>query len=309
MGITGAFQDYGMRHYNSLIARFVSVDPITSSYPWYTPYQFAGNKPIQFIDLEGLEEAHNNLEENSMTKYYREYGEMGFMRKYYDDFVSWISETDSKTKVNDVASVVVPVNYINYVNKITNGQKPSFNDASLAIVDYISFATIVWSIESSAVRASTKKIVEKSGTKAPTVNILISENSSNKIVWELEFKGVKTQSSARLTNEGFLYMDFEVPANALKEGVKGTGSKLFSNAFNKFGGDQKIKGIYGIWNRNSTNYKAYMEGIIKYDGDISKTAFDTPTGRWAKSKGYTEYIKIESDDPSTILGKFVKPEK
>jgi hypothetical protein len=29
------------------------------SYPWYTPYQFAGNKPIKFIDLDGLEESEN----------------------------------------------------------------------------------------------------------------------------------------------------------------------------------------------------------------------------------------------------------
>jgi hypothetical protein len=32
------------------------VDPLTSSYPWYTPYQFVGNKPIKFSDLDGLEE-------------------------------------------------------------------------------------------------------------------------------------------------------------------------------------------------------------------------------------------------------------
>jgi hypothetical protein len=32
------------------------VDPLTRSYPWYTPYQFAGNNPIKFIDLDGLEE-------------------------------------------------------------------------------------------------------------------------------------------------------------------------------------------------------------------------------------------------------------
>jgi len=32
------------------------VDPLTKSYPWYTPYQFAGNKPIIAIDLDGLEE-------------------------------------------------------------------------------------------------------------------------------------------------------------------------------------------------------------------------------------------------------------
>ena len=33
------------------------MDPLTASYPWYTPYQFAGNKPIKFIDLDGLEES------------------------------------------------------------------------------------------------------------------------------------------------------------------------------------------------------------------------------------------------------------
>ena len=49
-------QDYGFRLYNPSIARFLSVDPLTSSYPWYTPYQFAGNKVIQAIDLDGLEE-------------------------------------------------------------------------------------------------------------------------------------------------------------------------------------------------------------------------------------------------------------
>ncbi len=32
------------------------MDPITSDYPWYTPYQFAGNKPIIAADLDGLEE-------------------------------------------------------------------------------------------------------------------------------------------------------------------------------------------------------------------------------------------------------------
>lgn len=49
--------DYGFRIYNPSIGRFLSVDPLTKSYPWYTPYQFAGNMPIKFIDLDGLEPA------------------------------------------------------------------------------------------------------------------------------------------------------------------------------------------------------------------------------------------------------------
>jgi hypothetical protein len=33
----------------------LSVDPLAPSYPWYTPYQFAGNGPIANVDLDGLE--------------------------------------------------------------------------------------------------------------------------------------------------------------------------------------------------------------------------------------------------------------
>ena len=37
----GNSYDYGFRIYNPRIGKFLSVDPLTSSYPWYTPYQFA----------------------------------------------------------------------------------------------------------------------------------------------------------------------------------------------------------------------------------------------------------------------------
>jgi RHS repeat-associated protein len=51
-----AVYDYGFRIYNPAIGRFLSVDPLAESYPWYTPYQFAGNKPIWAVDLDGAEE-------------------------------------------------------------------------------------------------------------------------------------------------------------------------------------------------------------------------------------------------------------
>jgi RHS repeat-associated protein len=51
----GNQQDYGMRVYDPRIAKFLSVDPLTQKYPWYTPYQFAGNRPVDAIDLDGME--------------------------------------------------------------------------------------------------------------------------------------------------------------------------------------------------------------------------------------------------------------
>jgi RHS repeat-associated protein len=49
--------DYGFRIYNPALGRFLSVDPLTISYPELSPYQYAENSPILFIDLDGLEKA------------------------------------------------------------------------------------------------------------------------------------------------------------------------------------------------------------------------------------------------------------
>jgi RHS repeat-associated protein len=46
------------RMYDPRIGRLLSVDPLTKDYPWYTPYQFAGNTPIQAIDLLGEQPAY-----------------------------------------------------------------------------------------------------------------------------------------------------------------------------------------------------------------------------------------------------------
>jgi len=59
--------DYGMRIYDPRVGRFMSIDPLQKKYPWYTPYQFAGNKPIWAVDLDGLEESYYTAIWNSKT--------------------------------------------------------------------------------------------------------------------------------------------------------------------------------------------------------------------------------------------------
>ncbi|MES2557359.1 MAG: RHS repeat-associated core domain-containing protein [Bacteroidota bacterium] len=48
--------NYTYRMHDPRLGRFFAVDPLTDKYPWYSPYQFSGNKVIQFVELEGLEE-------------------------------------------------------------------------------------------------------------------------------------------------------------------------------------------------------------------------------------------------------------
>ncbi|MBL0020351.1 MAG: hypothetical protein IPP17_28935 [Bacteroidetes bacterium] len=56
--IDAGFQDYGFRMLDNRVARFLSLDPLTSKYPYYSPYLFAGDNPVVAVDLDGLEPAH-----------------------------------------------------------------------------------------------------------------------------------------------------------------------------------------------------------------------------------------------------------
>jgi len=47
--------DYKNRFYDNQLGRFFCVDKLADKFPYYTPYQFAGNEPTNAIDLDGLE--------------------------------------------------------------------------------------------------------------------------------------------------------------------------------------------------------------------------------------------------------------
>ncbi len=69
--IETGYQNYGMRDYSARARRFTKIDPLIGNYPWYTPYQFAGNSPISMIDLDGLEEVSPTIhyDPNTMSGY------------------------------------------------------------------------------------------------------------------------------------------------------------------------------------------------------------------------------------------------
>ncbi|OQP57832.1 hypothetical protein A3860_09410 [Niastella vici] len=48
--------DYGFRIYDPRIGKFLSTDPLSAKFPYYSLYQFSGNNPIRYIDLDGAEQ-------------------------------------------------------------------------------------------------------------------------------------------------------------------------------------------------------------------------------------------------------------
>jgi RHS repeat-associated protein len=59
--------DYGMRVYDPRAGRFLSVDALTKTFPALTPYQYAGNSPIKFIDLDGAERYDPNVKPKGIS--------------------------------------------------------------------------------------------------------------------------------------------------------------------------------------------------------------------------------------------------
>ncbi|MGV3598696.1 MAG: RHS repeat-associated core domain-containing protein [Bacteroidota bacterium] len=46
---------YGARYYASWTCRFISIDPLADNYADLTPYNYAANKPINKMDIDGLQ--------------------------------------------------------------------------------------------------------------------------------------------------------------------------------------------------------------------------------------------------------------
>jgi RHS repeat-associated protein len=44
---------FGARYYDPSIGRFISVDPLADKYPGLTPYHYAANNPLKYVDPDG----------------------------------------------------------------------------------------------------------------------------------------------------------------------------------------------------------------------------------------------------------------
>jgi len=85
--------NFKFRGYDPRTGRFWSVDPLAAKYPYYSSYQFSGNRVIDMIELEGLEPTESGS-----------YGGQGAIAPELDDDGNAVEGTENQrwTWNNDV---------------------------------------------------------------------------------------------------------------------------------------------------------------------------------------------------------------
>ncbi len=110
------------------VGRFFAIDPLASSYSFYSPYSFAGNKVILFTELEGLEEklpwylgSSKNSSTPTLTLGLHNFEPIPYNRKEY---IVATSVHDQKSHFANVGIFI-----LNSVGAAWNGLSSTWTDA------------------------------------------------------------------------------------------------------------------------------------------------------------------------------------
>ncbi|HUC83311.1 MAG TPA: RHS repeat-associated core domain-containing protein [Flavisolibacter sp.] len=196
------WQDYGFRIYDPRLGRFLSVDPLADSYPWFTPYQFAGNMPIWAVDIDGLEPDKNvnQTEAASQTEQVKEGSALENVTvttaiEKKRSFFGWLMH--KADKIANYIPVVGPIK-----RAVQSGLKGEWESVVLnlgeAVLDGVGLASGgVGNVVKTALKEGLKTGVEKFGAKA--LKNLVSETVDNYVTEET---GISPSAAGAILRKG-----------------------------------------------------------------------------------------------------------
>jgi RHS repeat-associated protein len=178
----GNQQDYGFRIYDPRLGRFLSVDPLTKNYPMLTPYQFASNRPIQGIDLEGLEfftaaDCYIRLSMNYNPELKKVTGGSVSFRYTHPDAPAGLEESLKNRTVNEnsigidatVATFVVPIAQV--LNNATTAEiKDTDDESAIGMQSSVTLPIVPQNNTQRREQLKTRKFTEEVSTLNATNN-------------------------------------------------------------------------------------------------------------------------------------------
>lgn len=166
----GNQQDYGMRIYDNRLGRFLSVDPLSDEYPMLTPYQFASNMPVRYIDLDGLEAGDPMW---YVVEGFRQYFDAG-VNLFTFNFELSINSTSSKTTGSGSTSATTSTSTVNTTSASYTGWdffKPGAWPTGGASISNAPVPKVTVKNTTTVQKATTIVVVTAPGAKAQTKTV------------------------------------------------------------------------------------------------------------------------------------------
>ena len=120
----GNSYDFGSRIYDPRLAKWLSLDPLSGKYPYHSPYIFAADNPIFFIDADGEDikpvgdaaktlvlESAQKVFKTSSVFYINKQGFVAIHKKEYKKAVKNLWNDNQKSIAKDFKEVILSNDY------------------------------------------------------------------------------------------------------------------------------------------------------------------------------------------------------
>jgi RHS repeat-associated protein len=270
--------NYTFRMHDPRIGRFFAVDPLEKKFPYYSPYQFSGNKLIAHIEIEGLEEGWLYFEPNKAKSLL----ELSTNEDLWKKLARNVEAKFRATEVSAAFDQYLPKRLINHYT-VGKGTSLTLNVSEMKAVNPHS-VSIYAGVNKDKVRTEAKRFLKELNTlnlgESKEVNLNVAGQSRTHGTlgeYNIIFKGILTkdkEDDEKWSFEGTMSFEDTWDFDKKADGERREDSEIFT----------KIGRVYLI----GEGFKINSEGI-----PVRQTSEDSQVDFWTNNQF--------SDAPSPLV--------